>query len=245
MACARTKVPSRKIFGLIAVALLAVAAALSPGIRARVRKLLRPQVDVARRVDELGSAARARMREGFERAGVEYPPQRVTVVAFKRERRMEVYATRADGVERRVLDYPILAASGHAGPKLREGDMQVPEGVYGVESLNPNSMYHVALRIGYPSDEDRARAAEDGRTRLGGDIMIHGGAASVGCLAMGDQAAEELFVLVADVGVARVEVLLCPTDLRVANAELGLEGMPTWVNARYEVIRERLKNLKK
>ena len=144
-----------KTLGLIAIVLLA-AAVVSPAIRARVRKVLRPKQEVAARVDELGPAARARLQAGFGRAGVEYPPRRVTLVAFKRERRMEVYAAGAVGVERRVLEYPILAASGHAGPKLREGDMQVPEGVYRVESLNPNSMYHVALRVGYPSRAARA-----------------------------------------------------------------------------------------
>ena len=98
-----------KTLGLIAIVLLA-ATVVSPAIRARVRKVLRPKQEVAARVDELGPAARARLRAGF----------------------------------------------GHAGPKLREGDMQVPEGVYAVESLNPNSMYHVALRVGYPSRAARA-----------------------------------------------------------------------------------------
>ena len=233
-----------KTLGLIAIVLLAAAVVL-PAIRARVRKVLRPKQEVAARVDELGPAARARLRAGFGRAGVEYPPRRVTLVAFKRERRMEVYAAGAVGVERRVLEYPILAASGHAGPKLREGDMQVPEGVYAVESLNPNSMYHVALRVGYPSEEDRARAASDGRTRLGGDIMIHGGAASVGCLAMGDSAAAELFVLAADVGIEWVEVVLCPADFRVDSDVTVTEPMPAWVRDRYEGLRRRLEKLGK
>src|SRR5690606_33287906 len=100
-----------------------------------------------------------------------------------------------------VHQYPVLAASGQAGPKLREGDRQVPEGFYAIESLHPNSRFHLALRVNYPNQSDRQRAAEDGRTNLGGDIMIHGSNASVGCLAMGDPAAEDLFVLVADVGI--------------------------------------------
>ena len=33
--------------------------------------------------------------------------------------------------------------SGTLGPKLREGDRQVPEGLYGIESLNPNSLFHL------------------------------------------------------------------------------------------------------
>lgn len=220
-------------------------AALSPAIRARARKAVRPRVDVTARREELGPAARERMRAGFARAGVEYPPRRVTLVAFKQERRLEVFAAGEDSVIGLVLEYPILAASGKAGPKLREGDIQVPEGVYAIESLNPNSMYHVALRVGYPSEEDRARAAEDGRTQLGGDIMIHGGAGSVGCLAMGDPAVEELFVLAADVGIERVELLICPVDWRRADARVEVQEMPAWVQTRYDALRERLKNLQR
>lgn len=229
--------------GVITILMIA-GAALSPGVRARARKALRPKADVTTRVVEIGAAARERMRAGFARGGVEYPPRQVTLAAFKQERRMEVYAAGADGLMRLVLEYQILGASGRAGPKLCEGDMQVPEGIYGVESLNPNSMYHVALRVAYPSEEDRARAAEDGRTRLGGDIMIHGGAGSVGCLAMGDIVAEELFVLAADVGVDHVEVMICPTDWRVAGATITTDGTAGWLAARYEMLRGRLKSWK-
>ena len=72
----------------------------------------------------------------------------------------------------RLARYPIRAASGALGPKLREGDRQVPEGVYDIESLNPNSRFHVALRVGYPNAFDRQMAGREGRTALGGDIMI-------------------------------------------------------------------------
>lgn len=232
------------ILGALAIVLIG-GAALSPAIRARVRKVVRPRVDVSARCTEFGTAARERMKPGFARAGVEYPPRRVTLIAFKQERRLEVFAGGQDSVTGMVLEYRILAASGKTGPKLREGDMQVPEGVYAIESLNPNSMYHVALRVGYPSEEDRARAAEDGRTQLGGDIMIHGGAGSVGCLAVGDPAAEELFVLAADVGIQGVELLICPVDWRRPDARVGIEGMPAWVATRYALLRERLKDLQR
>ena len=78
------------------------------------------------------------------------------------------------------------------GPKLREGDRQVPEGVYTIANMNPNSISHLSLALSYPNDFDRARAAEDGRAdnTLGGSIMIHGGSGSIGCMAVGDEAAE-------------------------------------------------------
>ena len=76
---------------------------------------------------------------------------------------------------------PVLGMSGKLGPKLGEGDRQVPEGIHRVESLNPNSLYHLALRVGYPNEEDRKHAAQEGRTNLGSDIMIHGKNSSIGC----------------------------------------------------------------
>jgi murein L,D-transpeptidase YafK len=149
----------------------------------------------------------------------------------------------ADSVMSFIRSYPIQAASGTLGPKLRQGDYQVPEGLYNVESFNPNSRFHLALRVGYPNREDRRRAVVDGRTTLGGDIMIHGGDASIGCLAMGDPAIEELFVLTADVGRARTRIILAPQDLRVRPAVLLPTGTPAWTDELYAELRRALGEL--
>jgi hypothetical protein len=42
--------------------------------------------------------------------------------------------------------------------------------------------------------------------------MIHGDARSRGCLAMGDPASEDLFVLAALTGIENVKVILTPVD---------------------------------
>ena len=164
----------------------------------------------------LGNPVDTRLRPHFDRAGVAYPPPRLVMVAFKAEKRLDLHAPDATGRLRWIRSYPILAASGGPGPKLREGDEQVPEGFYRIESLNPNSRFHLSLRVNYPNNEDIARARAEGRdpATLGGDIMIHGGAASIGCLAMGDPAAEDLFVLVQRTGLTDVELILTPRDLR-------------------------------
>ncbi|MCC6322641.1 MAG: L,D-transpeptidase family protein [Phycisphaerales bacterium] len=210
-----------------------------PPVRARLFALVRTRATVDERLAQFGPTARERTRAGFTAANVHYPPRRVTLIGLKQERRLEVWAGPDDGPVALVLSYPILAASGGPGPKLREGDRQVPEGLYRIESLNPNSLYHVALRVSYPSDEDRRQAAAEGRTNLGGDIMIHGSDASIGCLAMGDPAAEELFTLAADVGFDRIEVLLAPSDLRHTTPT----DDRTWVNDRYDALRRRLAEL--
>jgi murein L,D-transpeptidase YafK len=127
----------------------------------------------------------------------------------------------------------VQAASGGPGPKLREGDRQVPEGLYKLLWLNPNSSYHLSMKLDYPNAFDRGKGRADGRTRLGGDIFIHGRAASIGCLAMGDPAIEELFTLVAEVGVGNVRVTIAPHDLRRRPAPT--DG-PAWVRELYEAL---------
>ncbi|CAN5829566.1 hypothetical protein BH09VER1_BH09VER1_42360 [soil metagenome] len=167
-------------------------------------------------LDAVGPTADKRLAFAFARAGVPYPPARLALLIFKAEKRLEVYASAPAEPYRLVSSYPILAASGAAGPKYCEGDCQVPEGFYRIESLNPNSRFHLSLRINYPNDADRARALMEGRNvfNLGGDIMIHGSDVSIGCLAMGDLAAEDLFVLAARTGLENIRVLLAPGDFR-------------------------------
>ncbi len=179
------------------------------------------------------------MRPYFEAAGVAYPPQRLTLIGLKEEKVLELYAAAAkDKPERLIRAYPILAASGGPGPKLRQGDLQVPEGLYRIELLNPNSRFHLSLRVNYPNADDKARAREDGRSNLGGDIMIHGNAVSIGCIAVGDEAAEDLFVLAAAVKVGNIKVILSPMDFR--NRRLQEKVAPVWTKELYSRIRAEL-----
>lgn len=209
---------------------------------------------LAGRLAEVGPAARARLRPHFDAAGggaggggVAWPPEQVILIVFKQERRLELYA--GTGSLRFIRAYPVLAASGKLGPKLRQGDNQVPEGIYDIESLNPNSAYHLSMRISYPNDFDRRMAAEDGRAAQagfdpGGDIMIHGRAASAGCVAVGDEAIEELFTLVADSGVSSVRVLMVPVDFRVKQMEAGtMARLPGWVPGLYERLKAEMAGL--
>lgn len=150
---------------------------------------------------------------------------------------MEVWAGGEAGPLVRLNTYAILAASGGAGPKLREGDGQVPEGVYRVAVLNPMSRYHLSMGLDYPNAFDRERGAEDGRDRLGSEIYIHGGETSVGCLAIGDGAIEELFWLAAIAGIERVRVVIAPNDGRGGRALDKPADAPAWIDALHGTIR--------
>jgi hypothetical protein len=188
---------------------------------------------LAERLGEISPEATKRLAAKFEAAKAAWPPAEITLVAIKDERIIELFARAEGGAWQHIHRYPVLAASGGAGPKLRQGDKQVPEGIYGISFLNPNSRYHVSLRVNYPNAFDVKMAAQDGRKELGGDIMIHGKAASVGCLAVGDTAAEELFVLAAETGLPHVKLIIAPTDFR-RNAKLpAAPAQPGWVPNLY------------
>jgi murein L,D-transpeptidase YafK len=72
-----------------------------------------------------------------------------------------------------IREFRVALGVGGLKPKSRVGDGRVPEGVYTISAHNPDSAYHLALRISYPTPEQSAAAAERGIT-AGGDIMIHG-----------------------------------------------------------------------
>lgn len=203
-----------------------------------------PQADaVARRLAELGPRARKRWSDDFARAGLAYPPSSIVLAVFKEEKRLEVYGAPLGGRAVFLRSIGVTAASGGPGPKLREGDEQVPEGIYRVPLLNPHSRFHVALRVDYPNDFDRRMARREGRTNLGGDIMIHGSDRSTGCVAVGDEAAEDLFVLAADSGPGSVQVVIAPRDFRRTGEARPGPGEPAWVARLYTTLAARLRSL--
>lgn len=128
-----------------------------------------------------------------EQAGIDYPPKRVFFRAFKTELELEVWGSNADG-EKFVLlhTYSIARASGKVGPKRKEHDYQVPEGVYFIDRFNPNSNFHLSLGLNYPNKSDLIRGDPD---EPGSEIFIHGNRVSIGCLAMTDEKIEEIYVL--------------------------------------------------
>ena len=188
---------------------------------------------------ELREPLEAHWAAACAEAGIAFPPSGVVLLGMKEERSLELWGRSEDADWARLATYPILAASGSAGPKLLEGDRQVPEGVYAIEGLNPNSAFHLSLKIGYPNAFDREQADREGRSNLGGDIFIHGKAVSVGCLAIGDRAVEEVFYLVARAGCEKARVVIMPHDLRVQEDVEIPEGRE-WTRELYAGVRDAL-----
>jgi murein L,D-transpeptidase YafK len=141
-------------------------------------------------------------------AGVRLAPPAVadSIVVFKRERTLVLFNR---GVP--IRSYFIALGSKPVGDKERAGDQKTPEGLFHINAHNPASKFHLALRISYPSDAHRTRAAALGGDP-GGDIMIHGlpkdfseaGTAQSqndwtnGCVAVSNQEIEEIWQAVPD-----------------------------------------------
>jgi len=229
---------------LVAALLLALLAGvlLQPPLRSAAGFLwgkLRGGYSVAERIEQFGPAVANRLQADVLQAGLSYPPRQLAYLAFKDSRQLEVHARDSSEQPWRLLRrYPILGASGTPGPKLAEGDLQVPEGLYRAEFLNANSRFHLSIRLDYPNAFDRRMAARDGREQLGGDIMIHGDSVSIGCLAMGDEAAEDLFILAALSETEQLRIVISPTDLR--HAPVPAPAAPAWLGELYQAIGEEL-----
>ena len=207
-----------------------------PKKRTRPARRRKPRYTLKSRLAGIEPKAKPRLAAKFAAAKVAWPPTEVAFVAIKDERILELHARSMGTAWKLVHRYPVKAASGGAGPKLKRGDKQVPEGIYRITYLNPNSAFHVSLRVSYPNRFDRRMARKDGRRDLGGDIMIHGKKSSAGCLAMGDDAAEELFVLAAMVGKPKIKLIIAPTDFRKESATAVSAGQPQWLPALYSEI---------
>ncbi len=117
----------------------------------------------------------------------------VLIRTFKKEAEFEIWKMKPDGQYALLRTYPMCRWSGQLGPKVREGDRQVPEGFYKITpgQMNPTSAYYLSFNVGYPNAFDRSW------NRTGGSIFVHGACSSAGCFSMTDKQIDEIY------GVAR------------------------------------------
>ncbi len=136
------------------------------------------------------------------------------LVIKKEKRELQVF----DG-ERLVKTYAMVLGFTPEGDKKEEGDGRTPEGEFYIFTKNDKSRFFLSLGVSYPSIEDAKRglaekliSREDHdqileavknkqmppqKTRLGGEIYIHGGGTisdwTDGCVALRNEEMQELF----------------------------------------------------
>ena len=133
------------------------------------------------------------LSEDLKHLNISMNSMRMILVAFKMEKKIELYVKSAEG-EKFLLfkTYEICESSGELGPKRKEGDLQVPEGFYYINHFNPTSSYYLSLGINYPNQSDKIKS---GSEKPGGNIYIHGDCVTIGCLPVTDDKIKEIYVL--------------------------------------------------
>ena len=154
------------------------------------------------------------IKELFSSKGIQYPPKAVYLRAFKKEGILELWI-KSGSQESYVLlkCYDICRSSGEPGPKRQEGDRQVPEGFYHINHFNPSSSFFLSLGINYPNASDRILGVQG---NLGGEIYIHGGCATAGCIPVTDDGIMELYLIAVEAksqGQDRIPVHIFPTGM--------------------------------
>jgi len=223
---------------IIVTILVFTLCSMTPGMvfADRTKPMSSWQYAMQRAIKRFGVKGRGRLVPYFERANVHYPPRKIGLLTFKKERKLELWAMGLKHHWHHIKSYPLTKYSGDFGPKLHDHDDQIPEGIYHISWLNPQSIMHLSMKLNYPNRFDKQHASWRDRGNMGGDIFIHGGRLSVGCVAVGDSAIEELFDLVYRVGRQHVEVINAPNDLRKSRPVHGHKPIPRWAPELYRKI---------
>ncbi len=167
----------------------------------------------------------------------------IAILAVKDQQILELWKQGESGSWRFIKEYPFTGMSGNSGPKLRRGDRQIPEGIYRIKSLNPNSSYHLSMELNYPNEFDLEMAELEGRHDPGDDIFIHGSNVTVGCIPIGDEAIEEVFYIIACNGYENTRVIIAPYDFR--EREIMPDNDVAWVYDLYLTVKDELTSFKR
>jgi murein L,D-transpeptidase YafK len=133
------------------------------------------------------------LQKQFEAQHLSWPPKQLYLRSFKYDSQLEVWVRNNNKESYKLFKtYKVCALSGSLGPKRMEGDYQVPEGFYYINSFNPKSTYHLALGLNYPNLSDVLLSDS---LKPGGEIYIHGNCITVGCIPVKDNQIEELYLL--------------------------------------------------
>jgi murein L,D-transpeptidase YafK len=141
----------------------------------------------------------------FQERTINYPAEKIYIRAFKQEQLLEIWVD--SGIEYKLIKiYRFTANSGNSGPKKQEGDLQIPEGFYQLTNFNAESKFHLSMKINYPNEADNIR--NQNQQHIGGNIYIHGGNQTTGCIPIGDENIAELYWLCAQTYAVTPSILI-------------------------------------
>jgi hypothetical protein len=92
----------------------------------------------------------------FTKRNLAYGGFHLFIRGFKSEGKLEVWIKeKGKDTYTLLVSYDFCATSGRLGPKRKEGDLQIPEGIYHVNHFNPQSNFYLSLGVSYPNASDK------------------------------------------------------------------------------------------
>jgi len=156
----------------------------------------------------------------FETEKISYEGFQLFLRAFKKEETLEVWIKEKGRDEFVFLRaYEFCTTSGILGPKRKEGDLQIPEGVYHINHFNPESNFYLSLGLNYPNASDKMLSHA---TKPGSSIYIHGSCVTIGCIPITDAKIKELYILAVEArnnGQEKIPVHIFPDRLDEGKVE--------------------------
>lgn len=171
----------------------------------------------------------------FSQKEIPYDNFRLFIRAFKKERELEVWVKGSASARYALLHrYEFCATSGTLGPKRKEGDLQIPEGIYAINHFNPESNFYLSLGINYPNASDKILSDPH---KPGGAIYLHGNCVTIGCIPLTDDKIKELYVLAVEArsnGQEKIPVHIFPAKLSNDGFSLLKKDYPARVVSFWE-----------
>lgn len=165
-------------------------------------------------IQEKGESVKFQLNE----KGLKLDNFHLILVAYKASDEFELYVKKKSSETYQLLkSYEICSKSGVLGPKRRQGDIQVPEGIYHIDRFNPASSFFLSLGINYPNESDRIKS---NASNLGGDIFIHGSCVTIGCLPMTTDKIKEIYLYAVHAknnGQSKIPVYIFPYRMTESN----------------------------
>lgn len=154
------------------------------------------------------------VKKYFTEKNLTFENFRLFIRAFKKEQVIEIWVQDQNSITFKLLHtYEICASSGTLGPKRKEGDRQVPEGVYYIQHFNPLSNFYLSLGLNYPNASDKILGDPD---HPGSNIYLHGNCVTVGCIPITDDKVKELYIMAVEAktnGQSEIPVHIFPSKL--------------------------------
>lgn len=156
----------------------------------------------------------------FSKAQINIPADSLLILVFKKQKRLEVWASGRQFVPKFIIDYPFSSALS-IGPRT-SNNQQFPEGIY---SPGPSGK-----SLLFPNSYDQLKAKADGRQLNTMEIPLEN-------VLNSNEELTELANLILATGSSKTTVIVSPTDFRKDLLPISCAFCPNWYSELYDQLR--------